>query len=205
MKEISTVSIRMARKEDALAILDIYRPYITDTAITFVSRIPTVTDIEKKMADIMRQYPYLVCEIDGGVVGFAYANKMRPHDAYRWNAELSIYVSSQHHGHGIATALYTALFHILKAQGFCNLYAAITIPNEQSIALHRRFGFRELVVHEADGYKLGAWRDVLWMLYRIEGAADPGEHGFPLRLAKVRKNDIDTALGMATALLSGAQ
>ncbi|MDR2196758.1 MAG: GNAT family N-acetyltransferase [Coriobacteriales bacterium] len=205
MKETTQAAIRMAVAEDAAAILAIYRPFITDTAITFVSTLPMVDDIARKMADIQTHYPYLVCDLDGQVVGFAYANWVRPHEPYRWNAELSIYVSPDHHGRGIATALYTALLQILKIQGFCNLYAVITLPNDASIALHRRFGFKELAVHEADGYKLGAWRDVLWMQHRIEGASDPGAHGFPTRLAKVRANDIDTALGIATALMNGAR
>jgi phosphinothricin acetyltransferase len=194
----------MAQADDAQAIADIYAPYVTDTAITFVSTVPTVESIRKKMASIQKRYPYLVCTIDGKVVGFAYADAARPHEAYRWNAELSVYIDSSYHGHGIATALYTALFQILKAQGFCNLYAVITLPNDASIALHRHFGFKELATHKADGYKMGAWRDVLWMLYRIEGAVDPGVHGVPTPLPKLRANEVETALSMASALLSGA-
>jgi phosphinothricin acetyltransferase len=199
------VSIRMAHPEDAQAILDIYAPYVTDTAFTFVSTVPTADEISRKMIAIQKDYPYLVCTVDEKVVGFAYANQVRPHEAYRWNAELSVYIDPGHQGRGIATALYTALFQILKAQGFCNLYAVITLPNEASVALHRHFGFRELAVHQADGYKMGAWRDALWMLYRIEGAANPATHGPPLRLTKLRSNEVETALRTATALLSGAQ
>jgi phosphinothricin acetyltransferase len=194
----------MARPTDAQAVLDIYAPYVTDTAITFVSKVPTADEIQRKMIELEKRYPYLVCTIDDKVVGFAYADRVRPHEAYRWNAELSVYINPGFHGRGIATALYTALFQILKAQGFCNLYAVITLPNEASIALHRHFGFKELALHQADGYKMGAWRDVFWMLYRIEGAADPETHGPPLPLTKLRENDVTTALGMATALLSGA-
>jgi phosphinothricin acetyltransferase len=199
-----SAAIRMAQPSDAQAILDIYAPYVTDTAITFVSMVPTADEIQYKMLDIEKRYPYLVCTIDNKVVGFAYADRVRPHEAYRWNAELSVYIDPRHQGRGIATALYTALFQILKAQGFCNLYAVITLPNEASIALHKHFGFRELAVHEADGYKLGAWRDVLWMLYRIEGAFDPETHGPPVRLPKLRPNEVETALSIASALLSGA-
>jgi phosphinothricin acetyltransferase len=205
MTQRNPVSIRLAQPEDAQAILDIYAPYVIDTAITFVSTVPTANEIRGKMIDIEKTYPYLVCTIGERLVGFAYASRARPHEAYRWNAELSVYIDPGYQGRGIATALYTALFQILKAQGFCNLYAVITLPNEASVALHKHFGFEELAVHRADGYKMGAWRDVLWMLYRIEGATDPELHGPPMPLPKLRKNEIDTILSMATALLSGAQ
>jgi phosphinothricin acetyltransferase len=204
MTNKTPVAIRMAQPADAQAIADIYAPYVTDTAITFVSTVPTTEEIRRKMLDIERRYPYLVCAIGEAVVGFAYANRLRPHEAYRWNAELSVYIAPNHQGRGIATALYTALFQILKAQGFCNLYAVITLPNDASVALHKHFGFKELAVHRADGYKLGAWRDVLWMLYRVEGAADPETHGPPVRLPELRPNEVETALRMASALLSGA-
>lgn len=199
------VDIRIAQPGDAQAILDIYAPFITDTAITFVSTLPSVEDVRDKMMATKKNYPYLVCAIDERVVGFAFADKSRPHEAYQWNAELSVYVNPEFHGRGIATALYTALFQILKAQGFCNLYALITLPNEASIALHKHFGFKELAVHKDDGYKMGAWRDVLWMVYRIESVADSEAHRAPIPLSKLRDNEIETALRMATALLSGAQ
>ena len=205
MTKKTPVAIRIAQPKDAQAILDIYAPYVTDTAITFVSTLPSVEDISTKMEAIKKGYPYLVCTIEERVVGFAYADRSRPHEAYRWNAELSVYVHPDFHGSGIATALYTALFQILKAQGFCNLYAIITLPNEASIALHKHFGFKELAVHKADGYKMGAWRDVLWMLYRIEGAAQTEMTRVPLRFSELRTNEIGTALGLASALLSGAQ
>jgi phosphinothricin acetyltransferase len=193
----------MAQTKDAKAILNIYAPYVTDTAITLTSKLPSVDDVRKKMHRIKKHLPYLVCTVDDKVVGFAYADKDRPHEACSWNAELSIYMEPGFHGRGMAKALYTALFQILKTQGFCNLYAVITLPNEASIALHKHFGFKELALHEAGGYKMGAWRDVLWMLLRIEGS-NPETHGLPTPLPKLRSYDIEIALTMATALLKGA-
>jgi phosphinothricin acetyltransferase len=197
--------IRFAKGADSQAILGIYAPYIEQTAITFTSRIPTLAQIAQTMADIQRHYPYLVCEVDDHVVGFAYAYRVRPHEAYRWNAELSVYIKPDFHGRGIATALYSALFQLLKAQGYCNLYAVITLPNEASIALHRHFGFVQRMIQTACGYKLGEWRDVLWMEYRIPGAADPDEQSSPLAPAELNANDLKTALAMASALLNGAR
>ena len=197
--------IRMAEIDDSRAILDIYAPYIEETAITLTSQIPSIDEIAKTMMGIKRQYPYLVCCVDNKVVGFAYAHRIRPHEAYLWNAELSVYILPEYQGQGVGTALYTALFYILKVQGFCNLYAVITLPSSASIALHKRFGFTEMCVQKAVGYKLGEWRDVLWMEHRIDGAIDPGVHGPPHLLKDVRANDIDTALALATTLLTKAR
>lgn len=196
--------IRMAEQKDAQEILAIYAPYVKDTAITLTSVVPSVKDIRNKMNKVKKNYPYLVCTYNNKVVGFAFAYRDRPHEACCWNAELSIYLDPGFHGRGMAKALYTALFQILKAQGFCNLYAVITLPNDPSVALHKHFGFKELAVHKDDGFKLGRWRDVLWLLLRIEGS-DPEVHGPPTPLKKLRDNEIDTALMMATALLVGAQ
>ncbi|MCL1880197.1 MAG: N-acetyltransferase family protein [Actinomycetia bacterium] len=198
------LGIRLATADDSQRILDIYRPYVVDTAITFVSSIPSAADIALKMQQVQKRYPYLVCTLEDRVVGFAYADEVRPHDAYRWNAELAIYLDGEYHRRGIATALYSALLQILRAQGFVNLYAVIGLPNDPSIALHRHFGFTEVGVHEKTGFKLGEWRDVVWLWHRIEGATDPALHGPPLLMAELRKNDIDTALNMAGALLKGA-
>jgi phosphinothricin acetyltransferase len=194
----------MAEARDCEAILGIYAPFIEQTATTFTSRIPTVAEICTTMDDIKRHYPYLVCELGGEVVGFAYAYRVRPHEAYRWNAELSVYIDPNYQGRGIATALYTALFQLLKAQGYCNIYAVITLPNEASIALHRHFGFTESMVQKACGYKLGSWHDVLWMEHRIQGAADPGAHGVPLGPDSLNGNELQTVLATASALLTGA-
>jgi phosphinothricin acetyltransferase len=193
--------IRMAEIDDSRDILEIYAPYVSKTAITFTSTVPTLEQVVQTMLDIKKHYPYLVCVIDDKVVGFAYAGRMRMHEAYVWNAELSVYLDPDFHGHGIATAMYTALFQILKSQGFCNVYALITIPNEASVALHKHFGFIELGVDEASGYKLGQWRDVLAMKYQLPGACDPATHGAPLRLKDLNKNDLATAMAMAATLL----
>jgi phosphinothricin acetyltransferase len=191
----------MAEVDDSRAILNIYAPYIEQTAFTLTSEVPSLESVAKTMMDIKVNYPYLVCCTESAVVGFAYAYPVHPQDAYRWNAEISVYIAPGYQGLGIATALYTALFQILKAQGFCNLYAIVTLPNEPSIALHRHFGFTELCTQKAVGYKLGAWRDTLWLEHRIEGCADPAAHGAPLPIKELNAHDIDTALALASTLL----
>jgi phosphinothricin acetyltransferase len=199
----SGLGIRLATPADAQAILDIYAPYVLETSLTFETTVPSSDEYQARIEHVLERFPYLVSTYDDQVVGFAYASESRAREAYKWNAELSIYLNEDYHRRGIATALYTALLQILRTQGFVNLYAVITLPNEASVALHRRFGFTEIGVHEATGYKFGEWRDVVWMHHRIEGALDPAVHGQPTSINDLNRNDIDTALSLATALLKG--
>ena len=194
----------MAEIDDARRILDIYSPYVTETALTFTSAIPTVEEVVQTMLDVKKRFPYLVCSIGGEVVGFAFAYRFNPHEAHNWNAELSIFIDPNYQGRGIATALYTALFQILKLQGYCNLYAVITIPNDASVALHKHFGFSELVVMEKSAFKLDTWHDILWMEMKIPGCHDPAEKGSPYAMKSLNNNDLDTILAMSTALINGA-
>ena len=199
---MQNAEIRLAQIEDARRILEIYAPYVAETSLTLTSVVPTLEQVAQTMLTIKKHYPYLVCSLDDKVVGFAYAYRQSPHAAYLWNADLAIFIDPEFQGLGIATALYTALFQILKIQGYCNLYAVITIPNDASVALHKHFGFSELVVMKKSGFKLGRWHDNLYMELNIPGCADPAEHGRPLPMQKLKQNELDTIFAMASLLLS---
>jgi L-amino acid N-acyltransferase YncA len=155
--------IRPAVPADASAILAVYAPYITDTVITFETEVPTLGAFTKRVEEILRQYPYLVCEIDGEIVGYAYASRHRERAAYRYSVDVSIYVKSGMHRRGIGSALYTRLLEELQRFPYYTAYACITLPNESSVALHKSFGFQEAGIFHKDGYKAGKWLDVLWM------------------------------------------
>ena len=155
--------LRNATPADARAILDIYAPYVTDTSITFETEVPIIEEFMERMENIQKSYPYLVYEVDGVVVGYAYASKHRERAAYRYSADVSIFVEPSYHKQGIGKALYTKLFDLLRDQGIYTVYACITVPNNASIGLHKSLGFTEAGVFHNDGYKLGKWHDVIWL------------------------------------------
>jgi phosphinothricin acetyltransferase len=81
---------------------------------------------------------------------------------YRYSVDVSIYVLGRARRSGIGTALYTRLFDLLAARGFHRAFAGVTLPNDASVALHRRFGFSEVGIYREAGYKFGRWLDVMW-------------------------------------------
>lgn len=155
-------SIRVARLEDAKEILAIYEPFILKTSVTFEEKAPELDAFKNRMQDILKSCPYLVCEVDGAVVGYAYASEYRTRAAYRWDREVSVYIHPDYRRKNVAKALYHALFRILEKQGFVKLYGVITLPNPGSIALHEAMGFNKMAVYKDVGYKLGRWHDVGW-------------------------------------------
>jgi L-amino acid N-acyltransferase YncA len=204
MVAMRNVEIRPATAADEVDILRIYGPFVTDSSVTFVSTVPTPEEFHEKMARVARRFPYLVCTINGEVAGFAFAAEERPHDVFQWNTELSVFLDPRFHRKGVATALYTALIQILKVQGFYNLYAAISLPNDASIALHRHFGFEDRCRYERSGFKMGQWHDLVWMHLRLsQPLALPSRP--PKRMDELATNDITTACAIATALLSGTR
>lgn len=155
-------SIRLATAADYREILNIYAPYVRDTAVTFETQVPTPDEFSARIGSISKQYPYLVYETDGKIVGYAYASKHMERAAYRYDVDVSIYVSPEYHGSGAAHKLYACLFSILKELGYYNAYAGCTLPNEKSIGFHKKLGFSLIGVHHKTGYKLGRWHDVAW-------------------------------------------
>ena len=156
------IVIRQATPEDAEAVLNIYAKYVSDTTVSFEVEVPTVEEFQKRMEQIQEQFPWLVCEIDGIMAGYAYASKHAQRAAYRWSADLSVYVNEKYHRRHIADALYNALFIILRAQGYYTVYAGVSTPNPKSEAFHLAQGFEVVGVYPNVGYKLGKWCTLTW-------------------------------------------
>jgi phosphinothricin acetyltransferase len=156
--------IRAAREEDAAAIAEIYRPYVAESYISFETEPPDSAEIARRMEAGGDLYPWLAAEDgEGHLVGYAYASPFRPRAAYRFAVETSVYVRQGAHGRGVGAALYAPLLESLERQGFTQAIGAISLPNEASVRLHERFGFRHAGTYAEVGWKLGRWHDVgLW-------------------------------------------
>lgn len=155
--------IRLATPSDSQDILNICAPYVRDTAISFETEVPSVNEFACRIENIVKQYPYLVYQINNEIVGYAYASKHRERAAYGYDVDVSIYIRPSYHGSGVVHKLNECLFKILKEQGYINVYAEYSVPNEKSIKFHRKFGFTSIGTFHNTGYKFGKWHDVVWI------------------------------------------
>ena len=170
---------------DAAACLAIYAPYVTGAATSFEDVPPTEQAFAERIERTSRDYPWIVLESGGRVIGFAYATQHRARAAYRWAADTAIYVDRDRQGRGAGRRLYEALLELMRRQGLRIAVAGITTPNDASIALHRAVGFELVGTYPAIGWKAGAWRDVSWWQLQLApdaGGGAPAEPGPPQRL-----------------------
>lgn len=154
--------VRLATKNDAAALIEVYSPNILKTAISFETEIPSVEDFEKRIEKCLQRFPWIVCVVDEKIAGYVYASSHRDRDAYQWSCECSVYVHESFKGKKIGQQLYELLFTLLKQQGLRNVYAGITLPNDASANLHEKCGFQKFVTYENVGYKFGKWHSVGW-------------------------------------------
>jgi len=185
---------------DADGILTIYAPYITDTSFTFEAEVPTTSAFADRIASYLNNWPWLVCEINGKIAGYAYGSRYRERVGYQWCVECSVYIHEDFQKMGIARALYTALFAILKKQGYYNVYAVINLPNDKSVRLHESCGFKWFATYENVGYKLGKWKNVGWWQLNINEYGD--EPAPPVKFSELDKNLLSGVLQFAEKLIS---
>jgi L-amino acid N-acyltransferase YncA len=193
-------TIRLATEDDAAQVQDIYAPYCLHTPISFEEVPPSEAEIRQRIRTITARYPWLVCDKDGELLGYAYGSTHRERAAYRWSVEVTAYIREGRHRSGIGRALYTSLFRLLALQGFYNAYAGITLPNPGSVGLHEAMGFRHLGVYTAIGFKHGAWHDVGWWQTPLQPQVPaPAE---PMNFQQVRAaKEWDEALAAGLPLL----
>ena len=171
------VVIRVAAVEDAEKLLQIYAPYVINTAITFEYEVPTVQEFRKRICHILKRYPYLVAEKNGELLGFAYASAFHERAAYDWAVETSIYICMNRRKMGIGRKLHDCLEKLLKEQGILNLNACIAYPRSEdeyltknSVEFHTHLGYRSVGEFYQSRYKFNRWYNMVWMEKQI------GEH-----------------------------
>jgi phosphinothricin acetyltransferase len=157
-----TTTIRSATVADAASIQALYAPFVERTTISFEDLPPTVDEIAARIAASLETHAYLVAERDDAILGFAYASQHRTRSAYRFSADVSVYVVDHGRRSGIGRALYHDLLSRLTALGFHAAFAGIALPNPASLALHRALGFEPVGVYREVGFKFGRWHDVSW-------------------------------------------
>lgn len=169
--------IRPVTPQDAERLVEIYAPYVTDTAITFEYEIPSIEEFKARIENTLRRYPYIAAVQDEIIVGYAYVGAFVGRAAYDWSVETSIYVDRNCRKSGIGGALYHALEQILREMHILNLNACIGVPevkdehlDRNSVEFHRHLGYSMVGEFHRCGYKFGTWYNMAWMEKMI------GEH-----------------------------
>lgn len=177
------MNIRLANADDLPAILEITNWAAANTAANFATEPETLGEWIEKYETTCEFYPWFVAvdadagEAGGGrVAGVTKGAPWKARGAYRWTAEVTVYVHPDDHGRGVGRALYLRLITTMIAQGYHTLLGGITLPNDASVRLHESLGFRRVAVLEQVGWKFEKWHDVsYWELNPSDNAGSPAE------------------------------
>lgn len=161
------MEIRDATPADAASIADIYNWFITETVVTFEEEPVTAFEIARRMADLTAGgWPWLIAERgEGGVVGYAYGSQWKPRAAYRFSSEVTVYLRRGEEGRGVGSTLYRALLDRLRDKKVHAVMGGIALPNDASVRLHEKLGFKKVAHFDRQGFKMNRWVDVgYWQL-----------------------------------------
>lgn len=165
--------VRDANMSDAGALSDIYKYYVENFAYSFEYTAPDADEFAGRIASISGKFPFLVCEDDDEIIGFAYANRFKERKGYHWVCETSIYTKHCCIQKGAGRLLYGDLLSALKQQGFVKAYAVLGCPNEGSEIFHQKMGFAFVAALPEIGYKLGSWHDIKYYVYELNSLSGP--------------------------------
>lgn len=155
--------IRFAREEDLPRILQIYAPYILESTASFEYTVPTLEEFTLRFRQITAQFPWLVYEEKGQVLGYAYGSLAFQRAAYHWSAESSVYLCPEGQGRGIGRRLYEVLEYLLQQQGYRKVYAIVTSENEGSLAFHKAVGYTFVAHMPQIGIKFDRLLGITWL------------------------------------------
>ena len=152
--------IRPYQPTDTAACATVYNHYIRHTVVSFEEVEITEAEMARRAGKVQPDFPWLVWETAGQVLGYAYGAPWNERAAYRYAAESTIYLHPEATGQGIGTQLYQALLDQLQTQGITTVIGGIALPNAGSVALHEKLGFEKVAHYARVGYKFGRWIDV---------------------------------------------
>jgi len=147
---------------DAAACAAIYAPFVTDNWVSFELEPPDAAEMAHRIERYSEKHAWLVTELDGEVVGYAYGSPHRERAAYASSCDVAVYVDPAHARQGIGRQLYAVLLPLLGKCGYHAAFAGIALPNPASIGLHEAMGFTPVGTYREVGWKHGGWRDVGW-------------------------------------------
>ena len=157
------MKLRLINDNDIKDVLKIYKPYVKNTPITFEYTVPSPKKFKKRVRKITEKFPWIVAEVDGEIVGYAYASPFRDRAAYAWDVESSIYIREDAQEQSIGKYLYTALEELLKLQGIYNIYAIITSTAKNSLSFHEAMGYAHQFTIDRCGWKFDQWYGITCM------------------------------------------
>lgn len=156
-----SVTVRPAAAADAEALTGIYNHYVRESIATFHEEPLSPSEMSAQLRGVeSAELPWLVAEADGKILGYAYAGKWKGRCAYRFSVEITAYLVPGYQGRGIGSKLYGCILGILRDKGIHSVIGGIALPNDASIALHEKFGFRKVAHFRETGFKFGRWVDV---------------------------------------------
>lgn len=180
--------IRKVSAGDAAQIRAIYAPYVQKTAVTFEYDPPDVKEMQRRIMETMKKYPFLAAEENGEILGYAYAGSFKSRAAYDWAVETTVYVKQNCHGKGIGRALYLALEDALRKMHILNACACIAYTENEdefltnaSMHFHEKMGYRFVGRFHQCGYKFGRWYDMIWMEKML---GEHAENPLPVKLSE---------------------
>jgi phosphinothricin acetyltransferase len=155
--------VRPASPEDAPQVSDIYNHYIATSTITFEEEPVSAAEMAARIREIQSSsYPWLVATAGTDIVGYASASKWKVRAAYKHSSEITVYVRAGQERSGVGSALYQHLLPALKARGVHAAIGGVALPNDASVRLHEKFGFRKCAHFSEVGFKFNRWIDVAY-------------------------------------------
>jgi phosphinothricin acetyltransferase len=163
------INIRPYKTEDTQAILDIINHNILHSTALYDYKIRSYEEQQNILKEkISKNFPVIVAELEGQIVGFGMYSEFRFREAYKFTVEHSVYVNENFQGKGIGKLLLQELISLARQQKLHTMIAVIDSENQSSVEFHENFGFKTVGIIKESGYKFERWLDSVFMQLILE-------------------------------------